>query len=331
MLPPHEQASELYRNWWKVVETSFRLLSPPVPPGLPFGLTQAQEELESVPESMQPIADALHLTRRLLTQYYGALIPSLSVAPGGQQWESWAVANAARLKTYLETSMATQKQLLESGVRAFSNMVQAWTGESAPLSFGGLWPSAETRMGNPYLEGLDRTFSALTDAFGMGPSRALRDAWRELIAADEQRRASQLEYFAVVGASWGQVIEGVAVRLNEMAVRGEQVDSILGWVRLWAGVAEKAVHEAMQSEAGLKGTSDYIRAALRYRQSRNRLVEIVSESLNVPTRAELDDAYLEIQQLKREMRELRRERRASLPKRRAVSRKAEEKSLEQND
>jgi hypothetical protein len=263
-----------------------------------------------------------------MDELYGALIPSLGATPASHNWQSLVGMSAAQLKAYLEASIATQNKLLQSGLRAYSNTMQAWMDPKSPLTFGGLWSA---RKDHPYLEGLDRTFSALTDAFGLGPSKAIRDAWRKLITADEQRRAVQLEYFALLGATWGQIVEGVVARLSEMAARGEQIDSILGWIRLWASVAERAVHEAMQSEAGLKATSDYIRAAMRYRQSRNRLVEILSESLNVPTRTELDDAYWEIQQLKREMRELRRERATSAIKRRAGSSRAEERSVEQDD
>ena len=48
-----------------------------------------------------------------------------------------------------------------------------------------------------------------------------------------------------------------------------------------------------------------VRAASRARQQKQRVVAIASEWLNIPTRAEVDDAYREIQELKRELRRLR--------------------------
>lgn len=325
----HEQAAVLYRNWGQVVETCFRLLSPALPGlGVPFSGADKQEQAnaDTVPDSIKPIAEALNLTRGLLGQFYGALVPSLGAVATGQDWQAWASANADRLKGYAEAGMAAHKQMLEGGLSTFTDFARAWSRQGAPLSMGVFAPFAETRTGHPQLDGLERTFGALTDAFGLEPSKALRDAWRELIIADEQRRTAQLEYLALLAAACSTLVEGVAVRLSEMAARGEQVDSFLSWVRLWASVADKVAHEAMQSEAGLKATSDYIRAALRYRQQRNRLVEVTSELLNVPTRAELDEAYREIQQLKRQMRELRRERQVAQPARRATRRKAEETS-----
>jgi outer membrane murein-binding lipoprotein Lpp len=92
-----------------------------------------------------------------------------------------------------------------------------------------------------------------------------------------------------------------------MGARGERVDSLMALVRLWAGVAEKTLHEALQSKPGLDATAAYVRAALRYRQQQNRVVETLSGLAGVPTRTEVDDAAFEIQTLKRQVRELQRE------------------------
>lgn len=329
-MTPQDQAGELYRDWWKVVQASFGLLSPSAP-GL--ALAQADSVTKSLAQassltgrvfnpspdgmldSTKPIAEALNLSGQLLTQLYTALTPSLGAAPVGLDWQSWTRAYSDQLNNYLHIVAAAQKQTVESGWRALTE-ASRMIATSPP--FAGLWPSLEAIVAHSHLEGLDRTFSALADAFGLGPSKALRDTWLELIAADKARRKAQLDYFTLFGSAGSEVVASVAARLSEMAARGEQVDSILGWVQLWASVADKTVHETMQSEAGLKATSDYVRAALRYRQQRNRLIELASESLNVPTRAELDEAYREIQQLKRQLRGRPRADRLSPPKSRPV-------------
>lgn len=318
-MTPQEQAAELYRDWWKIVQASFGLLSPSTsglaraegssasdsirPLGQALSLTGRlfNPSRDGMLDSTKPIAEALNVTGQLLTQLYGALIPSLGVAPA--DWQSWTRAYSDQFKNYLHSVAAAQKQAVESGWRALSEASRIM-GDRSP--FGAPWPSIDATVAHPHLEGLDRTFTALADAFGLGPSKALRDTWLDLIAADKERRKAQLDYFSVLGSAASEVVASVAARLSEMAARGEQVDSMMSWVRLWANVADKTVHEAMQSEAGLKATADYVRAALRYRQSRNRLIELVSELLNVPTRAELDEAYREIQQLKRQLRGLRR-------------------------
>ena len=134
----------------------------------------------------------------------------------------------------------------------------------------------------------------------------MRDALRELLAAEAQRRNAQVAYFAVFETAWRKIIDDIGSRIGELQARGERVDSFLALVRLWASVADQRVHEVMQSEEGLNAGAEYMRAVTRVRVQLHRVVAIASEALNVPTRAELDDAYLEIQQLKRQMRELKR-------------------------
>jgi hypothetical protein len=304
-MTPNEQSAALYRTWFGMVDQWARMFSPWLQPsGNPFAAapTGADADVQGVPEAVKPIAEALDLTRRLLSQSYAAL----GAAPPGQDWQGLAAANAGRLKAFVEAGAVAQRQWLESSTRAFGALGRAWPGGGQSLA-SGPWSLLDVRTTHPLLDGLDRTFSALADAFGLGPSRALRDAWRELIAADLERRKAQLDYFAVVAGAWSDVVDGVGIRLREMGARGERVDSLMALVRLWAGVAEKTLHEALQSKPGLDATAAYVRAALRYRQQQNRVVETLSGLAGVPTRTEVDDAAFEIQTLKRQVRELQRE------------------------
>src|SRR5262245_34954776 len=304
MASPNEQAAALYRTWFGKAEQEARLLSPGLQvPENPFAVAPPGGEAttQGVPEAVKPVAEALNMTRQLLSQSYAAL----GAAPPGQDWQGLAAANAARLKTVFDAGAAAQRQWLENSTRAIGELGRAWTSGGQPLlAPGGPWSLLDMRGTHPLLDGLDRTFSALADAFGLGPSRALRDAWRELIAADMGRRKAQLDYFALVAGAWSDVVDGVGVRLREMGARGERVDSLMALIRLWASVAERTLHGALQSKSGLEATTAYVRAALTYRQQQNRVVETLSGLLGVPTRGEVDDAYLEIQTLKRQVREL---------------------------
>src|SRR5262245_11040964 len=302
-MTPNEQSAALYRTWFGVVEQWTRMFSPWLQvPGNPFTAAPsgADASAHGVPDAVKPIVEALNLTLHLLSQSYAAL----GAAQPGQDWQGVAAANAERLKSFFEAGAVAQRQWLENGTRAMGELGRVWTGAGQPFPTAGPWSLLDMRGTHPLLDGLDRTFSALADAFGLGPSRALRDAWRELIAADVQRRKAQLDYFALVAGAWSDVVDGVGVRLREMGARGERVDSLMALIRLWASVAERTLHGALQSKSGLEATTAYVRAALTYRQQQNRVVETLSGLLGVPTRGEVDDAYLEIQTLKRQVREL---------------------------
>jgi hypothetical protein len=67
---------------------------------------------------------------------------------------------------------------------------------------------------------------------------------------------------------------------------------------------DEAVHESMQSDAGLSLTAEVSRAATSLRIAQNRAVEVFSELYNIPTRAEVDEAYRLIHELRKELRAL---------------------------
>lgn len=227
--------------------------------------------------AVQPVLDAVALTQQVFDQlgkgYARMLMAALAAAPagGGQLGVGeWGAATPAR------------------------------------ELFNVLTPGFDPQAPHPLVDGLDHTFTALADAFGLAPSRSLRDAYRDLSIAEADRLAAAAGYFAFLAGTWGQVLEGVASRLGELGARGESIDSLMALARLWTGVADRTAHEAMQSEEALQLGAAYVRAATRAHRSRNRVVEIVSELYNVPTQAHVDEAYREIQQLKRRLRRLER-------------------------
>jgi hypothetical protein len=178
-----------------------------------------------------------------------------------------------------------------------------WTPWGAPLLFAA-GSASRSSTSNPLQIGADRTFGAFADAFGLRPMREMQEAWVELSEAETERRAAQAAYVALAAKAWAAGTRALITRLEEMRRAGEQVNTFLGFVRLWAREADRAVHAEMQSEEGLVASARAVRASGRQRAALQRLVALASQALNVPTRAEVDDAYREIQELKRELRRL---------------------------
>jgi len=163
---------------------------------------------------------------------------------------------------------------------------------------------------NPLVAGMERTFGALADAFGWGPGRELAYAWGELIAASAARQGAQAEYLLTVTEAWRKGTERFLEQLAQMPAQGERVESMVSLLRKWASAVDAAMHEAMQSEQGLEVTARLLRAATHQRQQLQKAVGVASDSLHMPTRADVDEAYREIQQLKREIRSLKKAARA---------------------
>jgi len=70
---------------------------------------------------------------------------------------------------------------------------------------------------------------------------------------------------------------------------------------------EDAVHETLQSERGLAATAALTRASLSHRKAVQIVAGILADMLDLATRRDLDEAFREIQALKRELRNVRRQ------------------------
>jgi class III poly(R)-hydroxyalkanoic acid synthase PhaE subunit len=186
---------------------------------------------------------------------------------------------------------------------------QAFSTQHDLTSIAARWTQAPAMLFadalGPVSANLERAYGGLADAFGLAPARELREAAGAMATASLARRQAQAEYLALVGGALAAGAERLTERLGEMAQRGESVDSLLGLLRLWARATDEAMHQAMQDPKALEASAKLVRATTNARQQQQRVVAIVSHAINVPTRSEVDDAYREIQELKRELRRLR--------------------------
>ena len=159
---------------------------------------------------------------------------------------------------------------------------------------------------NPLLDAMEHTYGAVSDALGFGAPRAFQKSMREIIAAGIERERAQADLLARLNTAWPRIGEGVGKRLTELASEGKSPARLIELLRVWTTVSEQVFHEILQSPEGLAAIGGFLRATTRYRIEVNRIIELLSEFYNIPTRAEVDEAYREIQNLKRELRALRR-------------------------
>lgn len=240
------------------------------------------------------VAPALKLAQQLLgsvfSHYFGALVGQPNGAP-----------------------LAAFEDMLRSGLarlgESSASLGHALTGTAMiDAALAGVSDGQKHSLADllkPLSLNIERTYGGVADAFGLAPVRDLEAAGRDLALAAIAQRRAQAEYMDVALNAARQGVDRLLARLAEMGERGESVDSMLALMRLCATSMDGALHEAMQSPRGLKVSAEAVRAALRARQQQHRFVAIASEALNVPTRAEVDEAYREIQALKREVRRLR--------------------------
>lgn len=281
-------ASEPLYTWWLNVI-----------PGLFGGLTprSSAEDAQSSnngsprPFPIEQMSQALTLTQELLNSLYGACFRALLASRPGE--EAHAFQDLLQGRTAGMTDKLADIGQALSGHPNHAALRSVLTG--TPLAAIG-------EALRPLSLNVERAYGGVADAFGLAPLRELEEAGRDMSLAALANRQAQVEYLEVVAGAVSKGAEALTARLVEMGQRGESVDSLLALVRLWARTTDEAMHGAMQSPRALEASAKLIRAAARSRKQQQRVVAIASEALNVPTRTEMDDAYREIQELKRELR-----------------------------
>jgi hypothetical protein len=284
----------------------------PPPHGLMFpadqiakAATMTQHSLQALAQSLAPILQAGGVPN-LLAQW-AAATPALTSGKLGESAAAAATATQAMLASWAAlmsnatgaASAATpQMSALPGQAPAFplQAMTQAWVDMGSKLA--GATPAQ-------FDAAFDRTYGALSDAFGLGPARTLQSAWRDAVAASIAQQDARANYASLVQSAFLQGFQRLLTTLAEKANAGERIDSVLALLRLWASNTEEVVHETLQSERGLAATAALTRSALAYRKKMQHVAAVYAGVLDMATRRDVDEAYREIQALKRELRGLR--------------------------
>ena len=158
---------------------------------------------------------------------------------------------------------------------------------------------------DPLLAGLRHVFAGAHDAVGWGLYTRLAEAMGELGRAQIAARDAQAKVWAGIAEIWETARRRFEEERQASIERKESFADVQAFLGAWTRVLDAAAQEALQSEAGLALTAEANRAVSRLRVAQNRVVELWSELYNVPTRAELDEAYRLIHELRQEVRALR--------------------------
>jgi hypothetical protein len=252
------------------------------------------ERAGPLPYPVDRVAAALEQTRGMLDSLYGGVLRTLMASQPQGELHAFELFVRERIAAISEQ---------------FTHLGDATSGPADLAQFTSRFAVAPlAAVGDalkPWSLNVERAYGGLVDAFGLAPLRELEQAGRDAAEAALARQHAQADYLGVVADALVKASRTLSDQLAEMGRRGESVDSMLALTRLWARATDEALHDALQSPRGLNAAAQLLRTASISRQQQQRVVALVSQALNVPTRAEVDDAYREIQELKRELRRLR--------------------------
>src|SRR6516164_11629659 len=155
-------------------------------------------------------------------------------------------------------------------------------------SLGGMDEALQRMAEGPRLADLWDTERKLLNVF---------NAWTAL-----RRRST--EHNTVMLEAWTRAAGAFAKTLNEKAERKETLGSWREVLALWAETANTALLETQRSEKYLESQREILKASTDLRLAQQELAAIYSEVFDYPTRAELDDVYRTVTELRRQLRAL---------------------------
>ena len=120
-------------------------------------------------------------------------------------------------------------------------------------------------------------------------------------------RRRSLEHNTVMLEAWLKAAAAFAKELNQKAERGEVLESWRAVLALWVESANTALLETQRSDAYLESQRNMLTASTELRLAQQEVAEFYSQMFGYPTRAELDDVYKTVTELRRELRALKRD------------------------
>ena len=140
-----------------------------------------------------------------------------------------------------------------------------------------------------------RTFGL--DAPGMGVTREASERWNNAMSAWLEVSRARVGHSVVLMDAWRQVFEEVVCELR--------VDHPRALLALSVAVADKVFGETFRSDRYLEAQRQLLDALAASRERERELVEDMASGGHIATRAEIDEAYRQLEELRREVRALR--------------------------
>jgi Poly(R)-hydroxyalkanoic acid synthase subunit (PHA_synth_III_E) len=205
----------------------------------------------------------------------------------------------------------------------FCDMAEAWKGAMAPwLGWFGAAESATrsraTKLGaaaaqtltrpDKWLESMSSLSGGLRDLVGL-PQFAdlpdLRDKGVPTFEPAVELLAVVQEYVRVGIPIWVEACKRFEKEVSQQKEKGQSADSAGDALELWNSVLDRTLMEFNRSSEFADLQQRYLRAGLRQKLETRRYFEMLAKMADSPTRAEMDDVYRRLHDLRRDVAALR--------------------------
>jgi len=209
------------------------------------------------------------------------------------------------------------QQLSQAMFEQWSPMTAPWLSMVGQAMAGG-HPGAALMGGTAGLERLmgfdEGAFPMLSGLGEMPRGTVMRQKIGKMLEATDAAidvRKAQAKYHKAMSEAMAAAVEQTVDYLAKLAEKGDKITSVRDLMRTWFTMADRTLNKTFTSPEWLELQGELTEALMTHKIKQREALDIIYEALEIPTRAEVDEAYRDIQELKREIRKLKKQLAAS--------------------
>lgn len=158
---------------------------------------------------------------------------------------------------------------------------------------------------------LEPAFGGFSEMPSVGSSREQNAKIMRAFDAWVDFRKVNVKYQATMAKIMGQAMERMMAQLAEFSKEGKEIKSVRELMKIWVRTADQTFTDVYTTEEYHALQHDLSAAGMTYKIRQQEVLDMILKMLNLPSRAELDDAYLTLHNLKKEVNALKKEMKAS--------------------
>ncbi|MBK8175874.1 MAG: hypothetical protein IPK66_11590 [Rhodospirillales bacterium] len=275
--------------------------------------------------SAQRVAGNILGSPEIMTRSMNLLMQAWkTVAPSVEKGGAWQPDLQKLLEQWREEMTAMPQRMASAGgdfAQLSKALFERWTPMTAPwLSMlsqatAGGHPGAGFLSGTQgfgQIAGIGELMQMMTGGqqLGLGElpratvAREKMGKFLKMFDSMTDLQEAQKSYQKILSDGISTSVERTIEHLVKLAEKGEKISSARDLMKIWYSTADRTLLEKFNTPEFLKTQEDLTVALMKHKKTRRDALEIVYNSLEIPTRSEVDEAYKDIHDLKREIRAL---------------------------
>jgi class III poly(R)-hydroxyalkanoic acid synthase PhaE subunit len=260
--------------------------------------------------------EAMFRFLQLFSRGWQAMAPKIEA---GEDWQSvmkqysdqW-VQTMVGGPTGMMNSGKDINELMQFYMQGWTKMSQPWMqlfqdspGNLSQVLMGGGTELAE--LSKLHWDVFERSFGGMTEVPGLGSNRELNakiakgfDSWTEL-------QKCNAEFQVFLGKTMNVAIEQFMQDLITMSEKGEKIESIRDLMNMWMEIIDQTFSKMYVSEEYLDLQKRLAASVMQNKIEQRKIMEVILKALDLPTRSELDDAYLTMYELRKDVRAMKKQ------------------------